>query len=162
MTWIIILIVIGLILFIVEVFFIPGTTVVGILGFILTALGVFLAYRQYSVMTGHITLAITVICIVTLMIIAAKSNLWTKLSNQSALEGRANEVETKDIQIGDTGIAIASIKPIGKARIHDMNYEVKSLGELINTGEKVEVIKISGNQIIVRQYKDIPSEQATT
>lgn len=150
MTWIILLILVGLLLFIIEVFFVPGTTVIGVLGFILAATGVYLAYRQFGSTTGHITLSVSFVLILVLLYFAAKSGIWTKFANNDQIHGKANVIETDSINVGDFGRAISTIKPMGKARINGKNYEVRSLGEFINTGEKIQITKISGNQITVK------------
>ncbi|MFC2113847.1 NfeD family protein [Bacteroidota bacterium] len=149
MIWIVLLLLIGIILFFVELFFIPGTTVVGILGVLLTALGIFLAYKDHGMTTGHITLAVTMVSLVIIIVVGAKTNVWGKLSIKDQITGKANLIEENSVKPGDTGETISAIRPIGKALINNVNYEVKSLGEYINSGTAIEVIKVSGNRITV-------------
>ncbi|GAB3825889.1 hypothetical protein GCM10028895_36040 [Pontibacter rugosus] len=63
LDWItvILLIGVGLLLVIVELIFVPGTTVVGILGFILTGIGIWIGYAALGTNIGHIILATTVV-----------------------------------------------------------------------------------------------------
>lgn len=143
------LLIVGILLFFVELFFIPGTTVVGVLGILLLALGIFFAYKDLGNTTGHIILTITFIAIIISIVIGAKSNVWSKLSNRTHVEGKANEIDANKIQVGDKGVAISAIRPIGKARINEINFEVKSLGEYINTNSEIEVVKVQGNRITV-------------
>jgi membrane-bound ClpP family serine protease len=149
MTWIILLLVVGILLFFIELFFVPGTTVVGILGFILVALGIYFAYADIGTQTGHITLAITVLSLIIIIIIGAKTNVWTKLSNKDHLTGKANLLDEEVVKLGDKGVSISAIKPIGKARINNKNFEVRSLGAFIDENTDNEVIKVQGNRITV-------------
>ncbi|MBT3301372.1 MAG: hypothetical protein HOG05_01985 [Bacteroidetes bacterium] len=153
MTWIIVLLIVGVILFFVELFFVPGTTVVGILGFILIALGIYFAYADLGNKVGHITLAATILSLVVIIILGAKSNVWSKLSNKDHISGKANVIEKDIVKAGDKGIAISDIKPIGKARINEKNFEVRSLGEYISTNTELEVLKVQGNRITVTELK---------
>ena len=153
MTWIIVLLIVGVILFFVELFFVPGTTVVGILGFILIALGIYFTYADLGNKVGHITLAATILSLVIIIILGAKSNVWSKLSNKDHISGKANVIEKDIVKAGDKGIAISDIKPIGKARINEKNFEVRSLGEYISTNTELEVLKVQGNRITVTERK---------
>ena len=153
MTWIIVLLIVGVILFFVELFFVPGTTVVGILGFILIALGIYFTYADLGNKVGHITLAATILSLVIIIILGAKSNVWSKLSNKDHISGKANVIEKDIVKAGDKGIAISDIKPIGKARINEKNFEVRSLGEYISTNTELEVLKVQGNRITVTELK---------
>ena len=47
------LLVVGLVLVIIELIFIPGTTVVGILGFIFSLVGVYLGFSYFGNQTGR-------------------------------------------------------------------------------------------------------------
>lgn len=143
------LLVVGIALFFVELFFVPGTTVVGVLGIILLALGIYFSYSDLGNKAGHITVAITFLLLIIIILIGAKSNVWSKLSNKDHLTGKANIIEENEVQAGDTGISVSAIKPIGKARINNKNYEVRSVGDYINTNTKIKVIKVQGNRITV-------------
>ena len=65
LDWItvILLIGIGLLLIIVELIFVPGVTMVGILGFVLTCVGIWIGYAALGANTGHTILAVTVLTI---------------------------------------------------------------------------------------------------
>lgn len=154
MTFIIVLILISIVLIFIEVFFIPGTTIVGVLGLIFAIIGIYYAYNE-SITIGNITLAVTIIIFTATIIIGSKSGVWSKLSNKDAITSKVNIIDNTNLVVGTQGKAISAIRPIGKARINGKNYEVKSLGEYINTGSTVEIIKIQGNKIIVKLVENI-------
>jgi len=153
MTWIVLLLLVGILLFFVELFFIPGTTVIGFIGVFFVAAGIFYAYSQYGRSAGHISLLISLTLVISLIIYGAKSNAWGKLSHKHSLEGKANVIDENAVNVGDTGKAVSDIKPIGKAMFNNQYFEVKSHGEYIDHGKSVEVINVSGNKIIVKEVK---------
>jgi membrane-bound ClpP family serine protease len=156
MTWIIILLLVGIALFMVEVFFVPGTTIVGILGAILAAVGVYMAYVDYGPVTGNITLAVSSVALIVFVAIGAKNNIWGRFSIKDDLvTSKVNVIELESIKIGDTGKAMSSIRPMGKARINGKSFEVRSMGVFIDPGTKVEVIKIEGNKITVIPVEEV-------
>ena len=145
---------IGVALFFIELFFIPGTTVVGIVGILLAILGIFFAYTQHGSSAGHLSLVITLSLIIGLIIYGAKSDAWSKLANKNAITSKSNVIENESVKVGDTGICLSDIKPAGKARINNASFEVHSLGEFILHGKQIEVIKLSGNKIYVRELSE--------
>jgi len=152
MTWVVLLILVGILLFFVELFFIPGTTVIGFIGVFFVAAGIFYAYSQFGRSAGHISLLISLTLVIGLIIYGAKSNAWGKLSHKQSLDGKANVIDENIIKEGDIGKAISDIKPIGKALFDNNYFEVKSLGEFIEHGKSVEIINIAGNKIVVKEY----------
>jgi membrane-bound ClpP family serine protease len=154
MTWIIVLILVGLILIFVEIFFVPGTTIVGILGLIFASIGIYIAYDQYNANTGHLTLFSTLLILIIFIIVGAKSGIWSKLSNKDIISGKVNVIEPDLIKAGDKGMAVSAIRPIGKARINDMNFEVRSLGTYIDEGSTIEVIRVEGNKITIKPVEE--------
>ncbi len=152
MIWIIALIGLGFLLIVMEIFFIPGT-VVGIVGTLLTGFGIYLVYRDFGASNGHVTLAITVAVLIITVIAGFRMRAWEKYSNKDVLEGKTNVIKEDQIKVGDSGKAISAIKPIGKARINEDNFEVQSFSDFIDAGEDLQVTKISGKTIYVKRYE---------
>lgn len=153
MTWLIVLslIVVGIVFLLLEILVVPGTTIVGLAGLGLLIGGVVVAFNQYGVQTGVITLIATLILSVISITLALKSNTWKKAMLGSTLEGRVNVLEADRVVKGDEGIAITRLNPMGKALIKDEYYEVTSKDNLISENTPIEVVKVEGNKIIVKQ-----------
>src|SRR6185503_12432174 len=84
------------------------------------------------------------------IIFGFKSGIFRGLTLKSTVEGKVNVIDESKIRVGDGGIAMSKIAPIGKALINDITYEVQTLGEWINSGSPIEVIKVSLNKITVK------------
>jgi membrane-bound ClpP family serine protease len=149
--WIIIsaLVAIGLVLIIVEVIFIPGTTFVGILGFVFAIAGIIVTYRQYGKDVGFYVL--TGACALTLatLVYAVRSGAWSKFSLKSSINSKVNEGMTDSLQVGDVGTAVSALRPMGKAEFNSREYEVKTSGNFIDTGTPIRIINILMNQVVV-------------
>ena len=160
MTWIIILVLLGILLIFIEVFFVPGTTVVGVLGAVFAGIAIIMAYQEKSAY-GSIMLAVTLFIFAITIIIGAKSGVWQKLSNKSVIASKVKHIDENQLHVGDKGQSIAAIKPIGKARFNGKNFEVKSLGEYISPGQEVEIIKIVNNTITVKKIESLQTSGTT-
>ncbi|WKN32376.1 NfeD family protein [Porifericola rhodea] len=146
---IIILLVVGILLIVTELIFIPGTTIFGIAGLILSAAGVIMTFVNFGSSSGFITLGITFGLVVILLILSFRSETWEGLSLKSANTGRVNEDVKNNLWVGDQGIALSALRPGGKAEFNDTVVEVSTLGQYIEDGSEVKIISIKGHRIIV-------------
>ncbi len=146
--------VIGLILFgigllIIEVIFIPGTTIVGIAGFICSGFGVYLGYDYFGSATGTTILIVSSGFLLVVMIYAFKSRAWERFSLKDENTGRFNDDFKVTLSVGDQGLTISSLKPSGKALFNEKELEVRSNGGFINENQQIKIIRIEPNKIIV-------------
>jgi len=153
MSWFIIiaLLLIGWILLFVEIFFIPGVTVAALLGIVLMISGIYFSFSHYGSSAGWLTLSITVLAAGTSLWYAFKSGLWNKLGLKDTLaDGKMNVIDESKIKVGDTGKAQSKIAPIGTGYFNGNEFEVSSMGEYIDAGTSIEVIKIANNKIFIK------------
>jgi membrane-bound ClpP family serine protease len=146
------LLVTGLILLLVEILFIPGTTIVGLLGFLVGLAGV-----AYAFLTFDETIALWITGVAIAANFAAvwygfSSGVWKKFSLKSSIKGGAFDGRTASLAVGMIGTSISDIKPFGKASFKDEIYEVKSDSGFIEVGNTLEIIKLEPNKIIVKAH----------
>ncbi len=150
--WIIILalLLIGLALIIIEVIFVPGTTIIGIIGLIFAGTGVIISYRHFGNEAGfYILLGMSAVTAIALFY-SFRSGAWTRFAHKSSIKSKVNEGITASLQIGDEGISLSTLKPMGKVEFQSGQFEVKSLGDYIDVGTKVKIVHIQSNEIIVK------------
>ncbi|MBC6368814.1 NfeD family protein [Algoriphagus sp. AK58] len=144
------LLITGLILLLLEILFIPGTTVVGIFGFLVSLAGL-----VYAFLTFEYSLALWITGVALALNFAAvwygfSSGVWKKFSLKSSMTGGAFDGRTSGLEVGMMGTTVSDIKPFGKALFSDELYEVKSESGFIEVGKTVEIVKIENNKIIVK------------
>lgn len=152
-TVISVLILIGLLMMIMEVLVIPGSGFAGLIGLVLMAAGVWLAYSKEGIMAGHITLASTLAINLLGLIIILRSKTWKKASLKAVNTGRVNQIDKKNLKIGEKGVTISTCAPMGKAKFKTAYYEVSTLSDFIDQEENVEIIRISGNKIFIKKIE---------
>lgn len=150
---IIILISLGIVLLLFEFFIIPGVTIAGIGGMLMIIGGVYIAYDSHGVTYGNYTLLITSISIIIVLIFALRSRTWKRLMLNTNLESKVNTYEIDKIKVGDKGIAISKLSPIGKVEINEEYFEAESISGYIDPKTEIQVIKILVNKIIVKSLK---------
>ncbi|HEY9007017.1 NfeD family protein [Ohtaekwangia sp.] len=151
LMWIIILalLMIGLGLIIVELVFIPGTTVVGLLGLIFTITGVVISYSHFGNDIGFYVLMGTMMATLVALFYSFRTGAWSRFSLKSSNTSKVNEDILVDLHIGDEGVTLSTLRPIGKAEFHERVFEVKTLGNYIEQGQRVKITQMYSNQIVV-------------
>ena len=149
MVGIIFLIVAGLLLIIAELIFVPGTTFVGVIGLLLTIVGIFIVFNDYGDTAGYWTTAGTAAVTVMGIIYSFKSKSWDRFSLKTSIQSKVNDEDNFTFQVGEQGKTVSDLKPIGKAEIFGKIYEVRSKGEWIGAGEEIKITKIDSKRIFV-------------
>jgi len=143
------LVLLGLALIVAEIIFVPGTTLVGVVGFGFLIVGVGLSFRYFGTETGWITVGVTSVASGAILYYAFSANVWGKFSLKTSSEGKVNEGELDELKVGAEGLTVSALRPIGKAELNNKTFEVKTQGEYLDSGKRIRVIKILSNQIFV-------------
>ena len=123
---------IGLFLILIELFLIPGTTVVGFIGFFASLVGIYFGYRYFGVAIG------TGIAIGSIMVAAfgfhwaIKIGAWKLFSLKENVEGSTTNID-ENLSIGDLGVTTSALRPSGEALFGNDTSEVTSYGEFIES-----------------------------
>ncbi len=143
------LIIVGLALVIAEIIFVPGTTLVGLVGFVLMAIGVGLGFRYFGGSTGWTIAAVTAVTSGVVLVYAFKANVWGRFSLKSTIDSKVNEGELEGVIPGVEGTTLSALRPVGKAELLSRTFEVRTLGIYLEAGTRIRVTQVNANQIIV-------------
>lgn len=152
MTTIILLFGAGLLLIVVEIFVPSG----GLLGLtaalcILGSLG--MAFYEDPA-TGVALLVTAAILVPVLMTFGIKLFPRTPMGRKLTVKGFSFEdgegTDRRDEGlVGQRGVVEATLRPAGIARIGGRRVDVVSRGDVIESGESVEVVEVSANRVVV-------------
>ena len=146
------LLIIGLILILIEILFIPGTTVFGIFGILAIFYSDYLSFQYFGAEFAIVYSIANSILVLFVVIYSLKTNTWKKI----ALNKIHNvKVENKfdSLKVGDEGKTTSALRPYGKAIFSDKFYEVKSSENFIDENKKIKIINILQDKIIVKKIK---------
>ncbi|GAI18078.1 unnamed protein product, partial [marine sediment metagenome] len=150
----IILFVIGLLLLLVEIFFIPGFGLAGIGGIAAILASVFLTFGNivqatYSIL---IALGLSIAGFFLLIRFIPSTRAWRKfvLSTEQKKE-LGYTVGTKDLKrlIEKKGIAITPLRPSGIVEVNGKKLNALTQGEYVDSNTKIKIISVEGNKIVV-------------
>ena len=144
----------GLLLFIVEVFLIPGISLAGIGSAISLLAAVYYSFTAIGSTAGFITLGVSAVSIVIIIMWLMRSKTVDKYSLKKTLDYKENKVKKFNIKVGDEGVAITRLALIGIAEINGNIIEVRSAEGFIDENTLIYVERISGETIMVRKRQE--------
>lgn len=143
----------GIVLLLIELLFVPGTTFVGLIGLILSAVGVVMAYQYFGTTTGTFVLVGSSGLLVGTAVYSLRSGVWDRFASKDKLEGKVND-EPLTLVVGDTGQTTSALRPIGKAEFGNQTFEVRTFGEYVESEIKVKITAINHTKIFVEPLTD--------
>ncbi|MEM8970397.1 MAG: NfeD family protein [Bacteroidota bacterium] len=146
---IVVLLAVGIVLIVVELIFIPGTTIFGIIGLLLTIAGVILSFVNYGNGVGFGVLGASFALLGITLFFSLRTGAWEKLSLKTSSTSRVNEEVKHNIWKGDRGTALSALRPSGKVEFKETTLEVSTLGQYVDAGTEVQVIDVQPNKILV-------------
>ncbi len=148
----IILFFIGIVLLLVELT-IPGFGFPGIGGIISIFASIFMASVSAAQAVVSLTIAIvlSIVLAVLLFKYAPKSKYFDRLILSTQLRNEEGYVGMGDYSslTGLEGVAVTPLRPAGTAQIDGRRMDVVTLGDYIQSGERIKVLRVEGNRIIV-------------
>jgi len=146
---ILLLIFLGIVLLLIEFTILPGITIAGIGGVLLFAYSIYMAFSSYGSLVGFLTLGFVLVAAPTLVVMLFKGKAGRKMVLSTVLTGIANQIDHEKVKIGDIGVTIGRLAPMGKIKVNGEVVEVRSTGTFVDPGEKVRIIQIEKSQITV-------------
>ncbi len=152
MTEIIIFAALGIILLLVEMLILPGFTVAGIGAFAACFYSIYKAFVEYGTNGGLIALGTVLVLAAAVIAICLRAKTWRRLTLKKSIDGTSMEVPEQDgLRIGDRGVTIGRLAPMGKVQVGGKIYEAKSIDSYIDPRQEVEITGFENFSVIVRK-----------
>lgn len=144
----------AIILFLVELFLLPGISIAGFLAGGCLIYANYHAFMYLGTTGGIITLAVSFLACVGSVILFMRSKALDKIALKKNITGTVDRTAEDKIKVGDTGIAITRLALIGNAEFDGNMVEVKSMDGFLNEKTPVVVSRIYNGIIMVEKIKD--------
>ena len=149
MGLIILLILSGILLLLAEIFIIPGIGVAGFLGVASLTGSCWYAFARLGNAAGTGVTVFNVILVTGLLIYCLRGKTWKRFELQEVIAGGAPGGPV--VVPGDRGTTVTRLAPMGTARFGGRTLEVTSDEGMLDPGVEVEVVRVEGNKIFVKQ-----------
>lgn len=172
----VLLFVIGLGCIAIEVFVVPGLSVFGISGGLLVFASLVMASQTFGNLDPRTdfraatqtigTLSAAIVAVIGTAMLLSRFLPAIPIFNQLILTPPGTEghhpseprlrpeltgSDPRSALVGRVGTALTVLRPAGKAEIEGRPVDVVSEGPFVNEGARIEVIRVAGNRIVVRE-----------
>lgn len=141
----------AIVLILLEIFLLPGITIAGIGGFIFAAGGIAYAYGQVGVVTGNITLLVSILVFAIAFFWLFRSKTLDRISLKTNVDGKITSNNDLNIHASDEGVTLSRLNPMGKIRVNGTTVEARSMGDFINENTPVIILKVEAGSILVKE-----------
>jgi membrane-bound ClpP family serine protease len=150
MGMVIFLVLLGLFFLVAELVFLPGAALGVILSLASYAAATYFAFVRIGMVGGFITLGIIIVLSLIATIISLRAKTWQRFALKNKVEGQSMQTPAEEVKIGDCGVTISRLSPMGKVLIGGKEYEAKSAEAYIDQRSEVTVIGFENFTIIVK------------
>jgi membrane-bound serine protease (ClpP class) len=151
------LLVLGFLLMLLELFVIPGFNIFGIVGFLTAVAGVGFAYVNMGSGAAAAVAGIGLVGTAVLVRLMLKMRGWQRLvlkSDTSRAAGYNSVKPGREALLGQAGEALTPLRPAGRALFGEQVVDVVSEGGFIDKGERIQVLKVVGNRVVVHRPEE--------
>lgn len=149
-----VLVVAAVILFLVELFIIPGISIAGFLAGGCIIYANYHAFAHLGTGAGFITLAVSAITCTGSLIWFMRSKTLDKIALKKNITSKVDRSAEEKVRIGDCGVTTTRLALIGYAEINGDIVEVKSTDGFLNEKTPVIVNRITDGTILVERLKE--------
>ncbi len=155
---VLLLLVFGLILLLLEILFVPGATLIGLLGILSGIFGIYLGYSYFGATVGTFILGGTALIAALAIYRGFKARTWERLTLKLQINSRVNENESV-AEVGQRGRTLSALRPMGTAELGGERREVRTFGTFLPANTSVEIVRIEGKKIWVEEVKQTDEDK---
>lgn len=144
--------------------FIPSGGILAIAAGICIVSAIVMVFKNQGAALGLVFVLITMLLLPAVIFFAMKifpeTRMGKKLILQHSEEGFNSQDTSENELLGQTGVTVSMLRPVGVARFGNKRIDVMTDGELIEKDKPIEVRRVEGNRIIVREIKEAKTDKA--
>jgi membrane-bound serine protease (ClpP class) len=140
----------GILLLAIEVFLTPGAMIKGVLGLLLIATAVIIAFTQHGPERGSLVLGLALAVLVGGGWVA-KATMGRRLVLRDHVASDPALETSLATLVGQRGVALSALRPSGIARFGDVRVDVTCESEFVDANTPVVVASVNGNRVVVKR-----------
>ena len=152
MFYIVLLVFFGLLFLVAELVLLPGVSIGAVLALVCYGSSVYLAFRDFGPVTGTVVILVILVLSVIATVVSLRAKTWQRFS-QEIRSSSMPVIPAEELQVGDRGVTLSRLSPMGKVEIGGRTYEAKSQGAYVDQQRDVEVVGFENFSVIVKTIK---------
>lgn len=151
MWYIALLILFGVLFLVTELVLLPGVSVGALLSLVCYGAAIYLGFTQFGTTTGVVVIVVILLLSLVATIFSLRAKTWQRFSLKQEIRSSSMPTPSDELVVGDRGVALSRLAPMGKVVINDRQYEAKTTGAYIDAQTPIEVIGFENFNVIVKK-----------
>lgn len=151
MWYIALLILFGVLFLVTELVLLPGVSVGALLSLVCYGAAIYLGFTQFGTTTGVVVIVVILILSLLATILSLRAKTWQRFSLKQEIRSSSMPTPSHELVVGDRGVTLSRLAPMGKVVINDRQYEAKTTGSYIDAQTPIEVIGFENFNVIVKK-----------
>lgn len=151
MWYIALLILFGVLFLVTELVLLPGVSVGALLSLVCYGAAIYLGFSQFGTTTGVVVIVVILILSLLATILSLRAKTWQRFSLKQEIRSSSMPTPSDELVVGDRGVTLSRLAPMGKVVINDRQYEAKTTGSYIDAQTPIEVIGFENFNVIVKK-----------
>lgn len=148
-----VLILVGLLLVIIELFLLPGVTIAGISALLFFGGAVYYAFGISSA-AGIISAMISVVVCIVGVLAFMRSRVMNKISLDASINSVVPTSVPQDIAPGDKGVTLSRLNPMGRVMVNGHELEGRAREAFLDENTAIEVERVENTVVIVKKREE--------
>lgn len=158
MFYIVLLVFFGLLFLVAELVLLPGVSIGALLSLVCYGSSIYLAFRDFGTATGILVVVVILLLSFVAVVVSLRAKTWQRFSLKQEIRSSNMPVTpAEELQVGDRGVTLSRLSPMGKVEIGGRIYEAKSLGAYVDPQRDVEVVGFENFSVVVKTVAEARS-----
>lgn len=151
--YIILLVFFGLLFLVAELVLLPGVSIGAILSLVCYGGSIYLAFRDFGTAAGVAVIVVILLLSAAAVVVSLRAKTWQRFSLRQEIRSSSSVLPAEELRVGQRGVTLSRLSPMGKVEIDGKVYEAKSTGAYVDPRQEVEVVGFENFSVIVKTFK---------
>jgi membrane-bound ClpP family serine protease len=139
MGYIVLLLIFAILFLMAELVLFPGVSVAALLSVVCYGSAIYMGF-DHSTTVGVVIVVVAILSAVVTTILSLRAKTWQRFALKQEIESKSTEAPEMVLQVGDRGVTLSRLSPMGKVEIEGKVYEAKSVDAYVDQRSEVEVV----------------------
>lgn len=150
MGYIILLLLFGVLFLIAELVLLPGVSIGALLAIVCYGSAIYLAFAQ-SATVGVVILVGAILSAVIASVFSLRAKTWQRFALKKEIRSQSMPAPEQELQVGDRGVTVSRLSPMGKVEFAGRTYEAKSKDAYIDPKCEIEIVGFENFSVVVKK-----------
>ena len=145
------LLLLGAFFLVAELVFLPGVILGAILSLSSYGAAIYFGFAKYGLMGGFSTIFLALILSLLVTVLSLRAKTWQRFALKDKMEGVSTQNPAPLVEVGQKGVSVSRLSPMGTVMINGAQYEAKSLDAYIDQRCEVQVVGVENFTVLVKK-----------